>query len=728
MTRLDRLRHAATASLLLLPFTFTACAGSPASPTAPEATPTAPASATERYQSPPTRKDSTTEVLHGTTIADPYRWLEDQDGADVHTWVTAQNAVSRHYLDAVPERAAIRARLQQLWNYPRFGAPDKAGPKWIYSRNDGLQNQSVLWITADLQQDGEVLLDPNQLSPDGTVALAGFEPDEAGRYAAYATSARGSDWREWHVLDLQTKQKLADKLEWSKFSGASWTHDSKGFFYTRYEAPKEGEVYESQNKTPKLCYHVLGEAQASDRVVYERPDQPDWGFNPRVTEDGRFCMISLSVGTDRKNRVAYIDLQQDGMQVEPLLMKFDAGYRFLGNDGDLFYFLTDLDAPKNRIVAIDRKDTDTAKWQTLVPEGKDALQSARLVADRFACLYLQDACHEVLLFGLDGKPQGRIDLPALGAVSGLSGKRTDQQAFYTFSSFLYPPTIYRYDFAQQQSVVFKAPQLDFDPKPYVTERVFPQSKDGTRLCVFLVHKQGIRLDGSHPTYLYGYGGFDIAMTPRFSVSNLVWIERGGVFAYAVLRGGGEYGEQWHQAGMLGRKQNVFDDFIACAQYLQRNGYCTRQKLAIGGGSNGGLLVGACLVQRPDLFGAAIPEVGVLDMLRYHKFTIGWAWASEYGSADDADAFKWLLGYSPLHNVKPGTSYPPTMVMTGDHDDRVLPGHSFKFAAALQEAQAGPAPILLRVETDAGHGAGKPTAKLLDEAADRWAFLTRALGS
>ncbi|GAB4151552.1 MAG: prolyl oligopeptidase family serine peptidase [Planctomycetota bacterium] len=706
-------------SLILGIVCLGSCAGSPAEPGF--------AAGRVRFTPPPTRRDAIAETLHGVRVEDPYRWLEDQDSDEVAAWVRLQNEASRAFLDAIPEREAIRRRLVELWNYERFSAPRRAGERWIYSRNDGLQNQSVLWITGDPSRDGEVLFDPNTLSEDGTVALGAFEPDEQGRLAAYATSTSGSDWREWRVLDLATRRPLEDRLLWSKFSGAAWTKDGKGFFYQRYDAPEEGEVYEGRNRAPKLCYHAVGRPQREDVVVYERPDQPDWGFSAETTEDGRFAILSISSGTDRRNRVAFIDLSRDGMRVEPLLMAFDASYDFLGNDGDVFYFRTDRDAPMGKIVAIDRKEPDPERWRTIVPEGRNALQGARMVADRFVCLYLRDACHEIRLFGADGAREGRIDLPGLGAVFGLSGRRRDRSVYFTFASFLHAPAIYRYDFDRKERTVFRQPAIAFDASGFEVERVFPQSKDGTRLCLFLAHRKGLRLDGSHPTYLYGYGGFGISMTPRFSIPNLVWIERGGVLAWAVLRGGGEYGEAWHRAGMLEQKRNVFDDFIACAEYLLRNGYCSRGTLAIGGGSNGGLLVGAVLTVRPDLLGAAIPEVGVLDMLRYHRFTIGWAWASEYGSADDPEQFRWLLRYSPLHNVKPGETYPPTMVMTADHDDRVLPGHSFKFAAALQAAQAGPAPILLRVETKAGHGAGKPVSKQIDEAADRWAFLTRVLG-
>jgi len=702
-----------------------ACSGGPTTAPPPPST-TALRGGAQPWAPPPTRTVDVVDDYHGEKIADPYRWLENQDGADVKEWVGAQNRVTRAFLDAVPERAAIRERLRALWNFPRYSVPQRAGNQWLYSKNDGLQNQSVWYITADPATDGKVLLDPNKLSADGTVALANTVADEQGRQLAFATSARGSDWMEWHVLDLATGVQSDDKLEWSKFAGAAWTHDGKGFFYQRYPAPKEGQVYQAQNRIPQLCYHMVGKAQNEDRIVYERPDQPDWGFAPAVSEDGHFLVIGLSAGTDTRNRIAYVDLQQEPWTVQPLLMELDARHDFLGNDGDSFYFRTDKDSPKDRIVAVLRQQPAPANWRTVVPEGKDALRSALLVRDTIVCRYLSDAADRLLLYGTDGKAAGEIALPGLGTVGQLSGRRNHDDVFLQFVTFLQPPTTWHYDVQKKELKVFRQPKLDFDPAPFTVERVFPQSHDGTRLCLFLVHRKGLQLDGSHPTYLYGYGGFDIALSPTFNVPNLVWVERGGIFAMAILRGGGEYGQDWHKGGMLGNKQNVFDDFVACAEYLQRNGYTSSKKLAIGGASNGGLLVGASLTQHPELFGAAIPEVGVHDMLRYQRFTIGWAWAPEYGSADDATQFQWLRRYSPLHNIQAGRDYPPTMVMTGDHDDRVLPGHSFKFGATLQQQQGGSAPILLRIETDAGHGAGKPVQKQIDEAADRWAFLSRAL--
>ena len=678
------------------------------------------------WQSPATRRDDNiVDDYHGTQVADPYRWLEDQDGAEVATWVATQNAATRSFLDASPARDQIRARLQELWNFARFDAPERAGNRWFWSKNNGLQNQSVLYTADAPDGEGRVLLDPNTLSTDGTVALAGVAVDEHGKHLAYATSASGSDWREWHVLDIASGTVLLDTLRWSKFAGAAWTHDGKGFFYQRYPAPKEGETFQQQNLNPQYCYHAIGTNQDADKVVYERPDQPDWGFQGEVTEDGRFLLIGISKGTDRRNRVAYVDLAA-GFSVQPLLMEFDASYDLVGSDGDVFFFRTDSGAPKGKIVGIDRKSPARESWHTLVPEQKEALVNVRRVGKHFVATYLVDASSKIRLFAADGTDMGQIPLPGIGTVGAMTGRDSDSATYFAFTTFTQPSTIYRYDFAAKQTTVFRKPNFSRTDEDLVTERVFLQSKDTTRLCMFLVHKKDVTLDGKSPCYLYGYGGFNQPMTPSFSVSRLVFIERGGIYAQAVLRGGGEYGEDWHQAGMLGKKQNVFDDFLSCADYLVRNGYTARELLAIGGGSNGGLLVGAVLTQHPEKFGAAIPEVGVMDMLRYHQFTIGWAWASEYGRSDNKEAFGWLYRYSPLHNIKPGTNYPPTMVMTGDHDDRVLPGHSYKFAATLQAAQDGPSPILLRIATKAGHGSGKPVSAQMDEAADRWAFLDTVL--
>jgi prolyl oligopeptidase len=669
---------------------------------------------------------------HGTLVADPYRWLEDPDSAETRAWIEAQNALTFGFLGRIPARDRIRQRLTALWDYPKAWAPVRRGGRYFQLRNAGLQNQDVLYVMDALDGEARVLLDPNTLSADGTVALSVWEVSPDGRWLAYATSASGSDWQTWRVRDVASGQDLPDVLEWSKFSDAAWRKDSSGFAYGRYDAPAPGEDYTGVNYDQKVYFHRPGEAQAQDTLVYERPDQKEWSFGTKVSEDGRFLVLSVWQGTDVRNRLFYQDLAAGGPVVE-LIAELEAAYAFVGNDGPVFYLRTDLDAPRGRLIAVDTMQPDKATWRTLIAEGADTLEAATMVHDEFIALYLHDAHHQLKRFDGEGRPLGEIALPTLGSIAtngnflNLTGQRTDDELFYGFWSFLYPVTIYRYDFRRGASEQVFAPPLDFDPSPYVTRQVFATSPDGTRVPMFLTHRRELELDGQNPTLLYGYGGFNIALTPAFAVSRLAWLEMGGVVAWANLRGGGEYGEEWHQAGMLHNKQNVFDDLIACAEYLIEAKITSTPRLAIMGGSNGGLLVGACMAQRPDLFGAAIPIVGVMDMLRFHRFTIGWAWVSDYGSADDPEQFKTLCAYSPLHNLQPGRRYPATLVVTADHDDRVVPGHSFKFAAALQAAQGGDAPALIRIQTKAGHGAGKPTALLIEEATDIWAFLVEALG-
>jgi len=695
----------------------------------------APASAgAQRLAYPTPPRSDVVDDYHGTRVADPYRTLENPDAPETRAWIDAENQVTEAFLAQVPARAALRRRLTALWNYPRFGAPFHRGGRYFFEKNDGLQNQAVLYRQATLTAEPEVLLDPNGLSADGTVALSALAVSEDGARLAYGTSASGSDWQEFHVRDVATGRDLGDRLRWIKFSGASWTHDGAGFFYSRYPEATgtPGDALTAVNRFQKLYYHRLGDDQSVDALVYERPDQPDWGINGDVTDDGRYLILTIWLGTDRRNRVYYLDLQDKASprvqgKVVQLLDEFDASYGVVGNDGPVFYVVTDLDAPRRRLVAIDIRRPERSNWREIIPPGDDVLESVQIIHDTFVANYLHDAHSRVRLYSLDGRLQRELTLPTLGTVGSITGERKDAEMFYAFTSFLYPTTIFRYDFRTAATTVFKAPQLDFDASRYETEQVFYTSKDGTRVPMFLTHRKGIVLDGSNATYLYGYGGFNISLTPSFSIGVLAWLELGGVFAEANLRGGGEYGEDWHQAGMHEKKQNVFDDFIAAAEYLIARKYTSPARLAIGGGSNGGLLVGAVMTQRPDLFGAALPAVGVMDMLRFHKFTIGWAWVTEYGSADSAEQFPYLYKYSPLHNLNPGTAYPATFVTTADHDDRVVPGHSFKFTAALQAAQGGPQPILIQIETKAGHGAGKPTSKVIEEQADRWAFLVKALG-
>ncbi|PYO83081.1 MAG: S9 family peptidase [Gemmatimonadetes bacterium] len=662
---------------------------------------------------PPARKGDVVDDYHGTRVADPYRWLEDPDSPESRGWIDAENRLTEGYLSQIPERAALRKRLTALWNYPKYGAPFHKAGRYFFFKNDGLQNQSVLYKQASLTAGPETLLDPNLLSEDGTVAVSTLAVSEDGRRLAYGTSASGSDWEEFRVRDVASGRDLPDHLQWIKFSGASWTKDGAGFFYSRYPQPGD-KALTDVNRFQRLYYHPLGADQAADVLVYERSDQPDWGFGADVTDDGRYAVVTVWLGTDRRNRVYYLDLKDARHprvkgEVVRLLDEFDASYGFIGNDGPVFYVLTDLDAPRKRVIAIDTRHPERSRWRELIPQGDDVIESVQIIHDTFVANYLHDAHSRLRLFALDGRFLEDLTLPTLGSVGTVSGERKDDAMFYAFTSFLYPTTIFRYDFKTRQTSVFKAPTIDFDPSGYETEQVFYRSRDGT-----------------NPTYLYGYGGFNISLTPSFSVATLAWLEMGGVYAVPTLRGGGEYGEEWHEAGMHEKKQNVFDDFVAAAEYLIKEGYTAPARLAIGGGSNGGLLVGAAITQRPELFGAALPAVGVMDMLRFHKFTIGWAWVTEYGSADSAAQFPYLYKYSPLHNIRPGTRYPATLITTADHDDRVVPGHSFKFAATLQAAQAGPQPVLIEIETKAGHGAGKPTSKIIEEQADRLAFLVRNL--
>jgi prolyl oligopeptidase len=681
---------------------------------------------------PRTRTVDQIDDYHGTLVADPYRWLEETDSLQTRDWIEAQNALTFGFLTRIPARDRIHSRLTELWDYAKASAPVARGGRFFQLRNTGLQNQDVLYVMAALDGEARVLLEPNALSADGTVALTGWSLSDDGRWLAYATSASGSDWRTWRVRDVTTGQDLPDLIEWSKFSDAAWRKDNAGFYYARYDAPVPGQDFTGANYYQKLYFHHLGQPQAQDTLVYERPDQKEWGFSAEVSEDGRYLILTVWQGTDVRNRLFYQDLQADAPVVE-LIPELEAAYYFVGNDGPLFYLRTNLDAPRGRLIAIDTTRPDKAAWRTLIPESSDTLEWVTMIHDEFVAQYLRDAYHLLKRFDRQGCWLADIALPTLGSIPStgeffnLTGRRSDDVMFYGFSSFLYPVSIYRYDFSRGQSEQIFAPPLDFDAAQYLTRQVFVTSRDGTRVPMFLAHRRDLKLDGQNPTLLVGYGGFNISTVPTFIVSRLIWLEMGGVLASANMRGGGEYGEEWHQAGMLHNKQNVFDDFISCAEYLIAEKITAVPRLAIMGGSNGGLLVGACLTQRPELFGAAVPLVGVMDMLRFHKFTIGWAWVSDYGSADDPEQFQTLYRYSPLHNIKPGTHYPATLVVTGDHDDRVVPGHSFKFAAALQAAQAGDAPVLIRIQTKAGHGLGKPTAILIEEATDVYAFLAEAVG-
>lgn len=675
---------------------------------------------------PNTNQVEQSDNYHGVEVKDPYRWLENPVSESTKAWITAQNQVTTAYLENIAVKSKIQQRLTYLWDYEKYGSPFKRGQRYFYFKNDGLQNQSVLYTLQSLDDEAKVLLDPNTLSSDGTVALSGLSISDDGRWMAYGLSSAGSDWVEYRVKNIATGEDTPDRLKWVKFSGASWTKDNQGFFYSRYDEPNEQTKLADVNYYQKLFYHRLGTEQTEDTLIYHRRDQKEWGFSGSVTEDGKYLIISVWLGTDSKNLVFYKNLEQPDSEVVELISDFEASYSVIDHDGDVFWVQTDLDAPRGKVIAIALNNPDCSNWQEIIPEAPETLQSVGLLNNQFVAGYLKDARSLYLIFDLDGTLVREVELPGIGSAGGFGGERYDTETFYTFTSFTTPATIYRYDMTTGESQLFRQPLVDFDPNEYQTQQIFYSSQDGTKIPMFITHKKGIELDGNNPTYLYAYGGFNISLTPNFSISNLVWLEMGGIYAVPNLRGGGEYGEAWHQAGMKERKQNVFDDFIAAAQWLIDQKYTSKSKLAIAGGSNGGLLVGACMTQRPDLFAAVIPAVGVLDMLRFHKFTIGWAWCSEYGNPDNEQDFKTLYAYSPLHNLKEGIAYPATMITTADHDDRVVPAHSFKFAAALQAAHQGDNPVLIRIETKAGHGAGKPTSKIIEEAADKWAFLVANL--
>jgi prolyl oligopeptidase len=678
----------------------------------------------DRFVYPPATKGNQVDNYFGTKVADPYRDLENPDSPATKKWIEAENKLTFDYLAAIPERKAINDKLTALWNYEKYTVPFREGGRYFFSKNTGLQNQSVLFSGPSLPGETKPLLDPNTLSKDGTVALSGFDITSDGKLIAYGLATAGSDWQQWKVRDIETGKDLSDDVQWVKFSSASWKKDGSGFFYSRYDAPASADQLKKANYFHKLYFHKLGTPQSKDELVYERKDHKDWNFSGEVTEDGRLLIITVFQGSNPKNQIFYKDLQNPAAKVVEVLNKQDASYEFLGCEGNTLWFLTDLAAPRGRIVAIDILKRDSIA--TVVPEAAEKLQDVGLVGERFIASYLKDAHSIVRLFELSGKPAGEIPLPGLGTASGFHGKRKDTETFYSYVSFTEPPAVYRYDIKSGQSTVLFRPKVDFNSEEFTTEQVFYSSKDGTKIPMFLTYRKGLEKNGNNPTILYGYGGFNNPVTPSFSPAYAAWVQMGGVFAVANLRGGGEYGEEWHLAGTKLRKQNVFDDFIAAGEWLITNKYTSTPKLAISGRSNGGLLVGATLNQRPELWGAALPAVGVMDMLRFQKFTIGWGWTSDYGSSEKADEFAALYKYSPLHNIKPGTKYPPTLITTADHDDRVFPGHSFKYAAAMQAAQAGPAPVLVRIETRAGHGAGKPTSKVIEEVTDQWAFLVKSL--
>lgn len=677
---------------------------------------------------PMTKRVNHSDDYHGTKVLDPYRWLEVdvRESKEVKDWVEAQNKVTNAYLDAIPERDQIKKRLTALWNYERFTLPSKKGGLYFYTRNDGLQNQSVVYVADSLKAKPRVLLDPNKWSKDGTISLGGTSISPEAKFIAYGKSEGGSDWRTWHVLDIRTGEELGDKLNWLKFTNASWTKDGKGFFYTRFPEPEKGKKYQGLAFNAAIYYHRLGTPQSDDVLVYRRPDHPDWGFMNHVTEDGHYLIITIWKGTDDRYQIVYRDLHEPYASPVELITNFENKYDFIGNEGPVFYFVTDLDAPMGRLIAIDTRKPDKKNWKEIIPESKNALENVSLVGNVLIASYLKDAQSYIKIYSLDGEPIREVDLPGIGTVTGFGGERTDTETFYSFSSFAVPPSIYRYDLITGKSTLWKQPKVKFDPAEYETKQVFYKSKDGTKIPMFITGKKGFKQDGNNPTLLYGYGGFNISITPRFSTSTVQWMEMGGIYAVANIRGGGEYGKDWHQSAIKLKRPRAYEDFIAAAEWLIENKYTSSKKLAIQGRSNGGLLVGAVMVKRPDLFGACLPGVGVMDMLRFHKFTAGRYWVDDYGSADDSKEFKVIHSYSPYHNLKKGTQYPPTLCVTADHDDRVVPSHTFKFISQLQYCQGGDSPVLARIDTKAGHGAGRSTAQIIEEVTDEWAFLVKNL--
>ena len=675
-------------------------------------------------QYPKAEKDGTVDEYFGEKVSDPYRWLENDTSAQTTAWVEAENKVTNAYLQKIPFRDKLLKRLTELSGYEKIGAPSKHHGKWYFSRNDGLQNQYVIYVKDQLDGEARVFLDPNKLSSDGTVALKSLSFSHNGRWAAYAISRSGSDWQEFFVIDLQTGELTNDHIEWAKFSDASWMGD--GFYYSAYDRPTEGKEFSNMNAGMKIYYHKIGTPQSDDELFFQNPAEPMRFYEIEVNDE-ETLMYLVESGAGAGNNLYVRDLRKKDALFIQMTNDMDYLYSPLYNEGDCLYLFTNFGAPKGRIMTANIHQPGVNDWQVLVPEQQNVLSSASVIGRQLVLTYSQDACDHAFVYDLDGKMRHEVKLPMVGSVEFV-GKETEPECFYTFTSFTQPGTVYRYDMTTNQSTLYTQPSVKFRLQDYESRQLFFQSKDGTRVPMFITYKKGMKLNGKNPVYLYGYGGFNISLTPYFSASRIPFLEKGGIYAQVNLRGGNEYGEEWHLAGTKMQKQNVFDDFISAAEYLIREGYTSKERLAIVGGSNGGLLVGACMTQRPDLFKVAIPEVGVMDMLRYHKFTIGWNWASDYGTSDDSkEMFEYLKGYSPLHNLKPGTVYPATLVTTADHDDRVVPAHSFKFAATLQECNDGPNPVLIRIDTKAGHGGGKPLAKVLEEQADIYSFILYNMG-
>ncbi len=675
-----------------------------------------------KYPSP--AKTAQVDNFFGEKVADPYRWMEYDTATNVRQWVEEENKVTNGYLDQIPYRGKIKERLTEIINYPKYSAPYKAGEYFIYQKNDGLQNQSVYYVQKGQEATPEVLLDPNKLSSDGTaaVSIVGYSMNK--KYAAFTVNQSGSDWENIYILDIENKKQLADRIEWAKFTGAAFKAD--GFYYSCYDKPEVSKSLSEKNEYHKIYFHKIGDLQSKDLLVYQDKAHPLRYFSAQTTEDEKYLFVYGSEGTDG-TEVYYQNLADGQKELKLLLPGFKYNYNVLDNVGSKFLVYTNDGAPNYHVVMIDPSKPDKKNWEEIIPEKPEYLEGVTLAGGKMFATYLKDVCSRVYRYDLTGKPEGEISLPSLGTATVSGGNRDDKSLFYTFTSFTYPPTIYKYDIQSQKSEVFKKSEVKINSDEFETKQVFYTSKDGTKIPMFIVSRKGLKQDGTNPTLLYGYGGFNISLTPTFSASRMILLENGGIYALANLRGGGEYGESWHKAGMLDKKQNVFDDFIAAAEYLIKEKYTQPSKLAIQGGSNGGLLIGACMTQRPELYKVAFPAVGVMDMLRFHRFTVGWGWVVEYGCADSLKDFKNIYKYSPLHNLKSGVEYPATMITTADHDDRVVPAHSFKFAATLQEKQKGTNPVLIRIDVKAGHGAGKPISKVIAEQADIWSFMFYNMG-
>lgn len=681
----------------------------------------------QKFDYPKPRRGDQVDDFHGVKVADPYRWMEDTESADMKAWIEDENKITFSYINSVPQREKIKSRLTELWNYERYSAPGKITDDfYIYFKNDGLQNQSVMYRAKSINDVGSVFFDPNNIREDGTAALGGWLFTDDGKYWAYSVSQAGSDRTEWRVRDTSTGKDLPDTLAPNRQGVSAWLKDNSGFYYSSYAPTTKGQELKETTKFQKIYFHKLGTPQSEDYVVYERPDNGDYFSGAEISEDGNWLIITVGKGTERMNMVYFKNLTMEKAPIIPLIENLENSWNFLGNDGSTFYFQTDKDAPRGKIVSRNVLDRSMI-WKEVIPQSADTLSGVSFINDQFVLNYLQDAHTVIKIHDTKGKFVRDVKLPGIGSAGGFGGKRKDSETFYSYSSFNAPPTIYRYDMKSGKSSLFRESKVKFDPTQFEVKEVFYPSKDGTKIPMFLTYKKGIKLDGSNPTVLYGYGGFNIPTTPGFSAARIAWLEMGGVYASACLRGGSEYGKTWWEGGSRLNKQNVFDDFAWAAKWLIANKYTSTPKLAIQGGSNGGLLVGATLNQNPDLFGAAIPQVGVMDMIRFDKFTIGWAWRSDYGDPTNEADFKAMYAYSPYHNAKPGTKYPPVLVTTADHDDRVFPAHSFKYTAAMQNAQAGDAPVLIRIQTRGGHGAGLPTTLAIEQAADIYAFLVKSLG-